>query len=161
MTVRDGLRPSVAPGTRIAQTRFFSLVAASLFLAIGYLAAGITTGVVDLGLFEPSAEMKRSVTIRELNRELPRDLGNGTRIDEVWADAEGIYYRFTLTEVASDEVHAFDLSELSFESARPRICSRPQIWRLRDTDLAFIESQYMSSDGYVLMTVRIHKSDCE
>ena len=92
------------------------------------------TGSGDLSLIEPSEDLKansadrqRSAAIGQLNQGLPRDLGNGTQLNKILADDSGLYYQFTLIELSNDEVGAADLSQLSYESSRPRVCSQPQV----------------------------------
>jgi hypothetical protein len=161
-------QPLARSGEASIKPNFLALIVASLLLVIVFLAVGMMTGSGDLSLIEPSEDLKmdaavrqRATAIGQLNQGLPRDLGNGTQLDKILADDDGLYYQFSLIELSSDEVDAADLSQLSYESSRPRVCSQPQIWKFRNTEFGFIESEYRSSDGIVVMTVRIEKSNCE
>lgn len=118
-------------------------------------------GSSNLSLIEPSEEDKLSAEIFRLNLGTPRDVGNGTRLDGVVASGAGVQYQFTMMELSIDTTDATEFHDFIYETARPKICSHPQLVGFFDTKAGFVEYHINDRDGVFLTDIRFEKSDCE
>ena len=155
------MRPLLNPGEATINSRFLALIFAILLLVVGFLAAGLLTGSIDLRFIEPSEEQKRAAAIFQLNQGTPKDLGNGTQLDGVMAVGEGVQYQFTLTQLSSDEVDSADFHQFIYETSRTQICSHRELRVFLITTVGFVEAKYSGRDGAEITVVRFSKSDCE
>ncbi len=119
------------------------------------------TGSGNLSLIEPSEEQKRAAAIFQLNQGTPKDVGNGTQLDRVISVGEGIQYQFTLTQQSSNDIDPTEFHDFVYETARPQICSHPQLVGFFDTQAGFVEYRISGRNGVAVATIRFDKSDCE
>ncbi len=115
----------------------------------------------DLSLIEPSEEQKRAVAIFQLNQGTPKDVGNGTRLDRVLVVGEGVQFRFTMMELSSAEIDAAEFHDFIYNSARPQICTHPQLSGIFGVKAEFVEYRIDDQNGVFLTRVRFDKTDCE
>jgi len=118
------------------------------------------TGAGDLSVIEPSTEQEIAAVVFQLNRDTPRDLGNGTRLDGVRLVDGGMQFKFTMTELSSDQIDAEDFHSFVFETSKAQICAHPQLREILESTRKFVEADYAGSDGTWIAAVRIKLDSC-
>ncbi len=140
--------------------RLATIAAAFLLLIVGFLAVGMMTDANYVKVFEPTDEDRRAAAAYQLNRGLPRDLGNGTRLEGVTAVSGGIQFQFTMLEFSGSEIDPAELHDFVYETSRNDVCSNPQLLAVLVEDRMFVEAQYRANDGGFLTSVRIDQTSC-
>ena len=148
-------------GVKAINSNIITLIVAAFLLVIGFLAVEMMTGSNNLSFIEPSEEQKRAAAIFQLNQGTPKNVGNGTRLDRVVAVGAGVQYQFTMMELSRDDTDAADFHDFIYETARPQICSHPQLVGFFDTKAGFVEYRVYDRNGVLLTDIRFDKSDCE
>lgn len=135
----------------------FIVSTANVFLGLGQGNAEETNYAA---LNDQEIQEKLQETATEMNRKLPTQVDDETRLDRVYSKNKTLRYSYTLVNYSASEIPAADLREHAEDSLIAKVCSMADKTPFDEMGIQ-VEFSYKGNDGRSIVAIPVSFSQCD